>query len=208
MKMTHIIWDFDGTLFDSYPTMAAAFRAALLERGVDEPADAIESVMRQSMMRSEERYQARYGLDDAFFARALTVKRAAEAEAMRPFDGAVAICRAIHEGGGKNHLFTHRGGSAITFLDKFGMLPHFSGLITSKQDFARKPSPEAIEYLLREYACGPDDAMMVGDRDIDIQAGINAGVHTCYIMNGTASSAIAEFNADNLSEMRGILGLC
>jgi len=29
----NIIWDFDGTLFDSYPAIAGAFLSALLDHG-------------------------------------------------------------------------------------------------------------------------------------------------------------------------------
>ena len=33
MRFTDYIWDFDGMLFDTYPRMCAAFRAALARQG-------------------------------------------------------------------------------------------------------------------------------------------------------------------------------
>ena len=37
MRYRHIIWDFDGTLFDTYPVMARAFTETMNEAGY--PAD-------------------------------------------------------------------------------------------------------------------------------------------------------------------------
>ena len=34
MKYTEFFWDFDGTLFDSYPAMARGFHRALTELGI------------------------------------------------------------------------------------------------------------------------------------------------------------------------------
>lgn len=40
----HIIWDFDGTLFDTYPVMAKIFKEVLKEHEVEEP---LEEIMKQ-----------------------------------------------------------------------------------------------------------------------------------------------------------------
>ena len=44
MRYTDIAWDFDGTLFDSYPHMLAAFQAALADYGIQ---DSDENICRQ-----------------------------------------------------------------------------------------------------------------------------------------------------------------
>lgn len=40
-----LIWDFDGTLFDTYPLMAQSLRQALLDEGRDVPLEHIRALM-------------------------------------------------------------------------------------------------------------------------------------------------------------------
>lgn len=40
-----LIWDFDGTLFDTYPLMAQSLRQALLDEGRDVPLERIRALM-------------------------------------------------------------------------------------------------------------------------------------------------------------------
>ena len=36
MKYRHLIWDFDGTLFDTYPRICRAYQKALADAGIAE----------------------------------------------------------------------------------------------------------------------------------------------------------------------------
>jgi phosphoglycolate phosphatase-like HAD superfamily hydrolase len=45
----NLIWDVDGTLFDTYPAMAAAMQATLANLGADVPTDRLETLARVSM---------------------------------------------------------------------------------------------------------------------------------------------------------------
>jgi beta-phosphoglucomutase-like phosphatase (HAD superfamily) len=44
----HIIWDFDGTLFDTYPVLAKAVINVLEEQGIYESYDKVMSLMKVS----------------------------------------------------------------------------------------------------------------------------------------------------------------
>lgn len=45
----HIIWDFDGTLFDTYPGMVYAFKKALEDSGIEAEAEEIHEKMKVSV---------------------------------------------------------------------------------------------------------------------------------------------------------------
>ena len=205
MRFKHLIWDYDGTLFDSYPIMANAFEDTLKEYGIIEPANAIMSFLKVSMGDTEKHYGEKYQLDDAFWERFAVLKKNAEMENTKPFDGVIELCNAVCEHGGKNYLLTHRGESAIYFMGKYRLLTKFTELITSEQNFPRKPSPEAILYLMNKYEFSRDDAIIIGDRDIDILSGNNAGIHTCYFTNQDDKSNIGEFNINCFSALYKIL---
>ena len=207
MKFKHIIWDYDGTLFDSYPIMANSFNDALKERGIVEPISTIISYMRVSMGDAGKHYEEKYQIDDAFWERFAILNKKSEIENTKPFDGIVELCNTICEYGGKNYLLTHRGESAIYFMEKYGLLANFTELITSKKNFPRKPSPDAILYLMNKYEFLHDESIIIGDRDLDILSGKNAGIHTCYFTNQSEKSDIAEFNINHFSELYKILDI-
>lgn len=205
MRFKHIIWDYDGTLFNSYPVMSAAFNDALIERSIVEPMDTIISFMKTSMGDTVKHYKEKHRLDDAFFERFRILNTQAEKENTKPFDGIVELCNTICKCGGKNYLLTHRGESALYFMEKFNIITNFTELITSKQNFPRKPSPEAILYLMNKYGFSHDESIMIGDRDLDILSAKNAGIHTCYFIDGNEISDIAEYNITSFSELYNIL---
>jgi len=132
MRFTHAIWDFDGTLFDSYPVMAAAFHNALMEWGIDEPIDAIHAYMKISMGDALRHYQEQYRLSEDFSARYKSLGKSAERGNIIPFAGVAELCKAIRQSGGSNYLLTHRGESAVFFMEKYGLLANFTELVTSK----------------------------------------------------------------------------
>jgi phosphoglycolate phosphatase len=48
----------------------------------------------------------------------------------------------------------------------------------------KKPDPLGINYILEQAGVEPSAAMMVGDSDVDILTGINAGAWTCAVTHG------------------------
>ena len=109
----HIIWDFDGTLFDTYPAMAAAFHYALSEYGISWNRKPQSSPIWELFpLDAKQHYKKLYSLEDSFFSGMRFCKKYYEFENAKPFDGVAEICRNICNTGGKNYLFTHRGESA------------------------------------------------------------------------------------------------
>ena len=71
-------------------------------------------------------------------------------------------------------------------------------MVTSANGFARKPQPEAIEYLVEKYDLDKASTYYVGDRRIDVEAAENAGVKSINL--GQPASKINQKIA-NLSEL-------
>jgi HAD superfamily hydrolase (TIGR01549 family) len=205
MRFTHVIWDYDGTLFNTYPVMAAALCSVFQKYGIIETVGDIIAFMKVSMGNAVQYYSERHQLDNDFWERYRIVCHRAELNDTQPFDGAVELCHTIKKYGGKNYLFTHRGESSVYFLEKYGLLADFEEIITSKQNFPRKPSPDAILYLMNKYGFSKKEAIMIGDRDIDILAGKNAGINTCYFSDGGELSDHADMNIRHFSELLNLL---
>ncbi|GKX29650.1 phosphoglycolate phosphatase [Vallitalea longa] len=201
----HIIWDFDGTLFDTYPVMAKAFKKELEQEGIEESMDEILRYMKVSISHTIQHYKEIYDIDDEFIQRYTKQRRITEMELCKPFDGIEEICRYINTTDRNNYLYTHRGESALKFLEKYHMYEYFTDFITSQNGFLRKPSPDAINYLIDKYDIMHDEAIMIGDRDLDILSAKNAGIHTCFLTDGDGTDSIADYTVNNIEKLYSII---
>ncbi len=176
MLYNHLIWDFDGMLFDSYPHVHAAYMKALADVGKDVDPEGLMASLKISFHTAHDYV----GADEAL------IKRFKEYEAdmdlepvVYPYEGVVELIRDTHAAGVRHFLFTHRDRTALNYLERAGVLDCFTGWVTkSDRDrgiFVRKPAPDSILYLLKTYHIDPEDCAMVGDREIDVCSGIGAG---------------------------------
>ncbi|MEC2054423.1 HAD-IA family hydrolase [Peribacillus psychrosaccharolyticus] len=201
----HIIWDFDGTLFDTYPVMANVFREALKEQKIEEPVEEIIKQLRVSISTALKYYEEKYQITSEFISNYQKRRIEAELELSRPFDGIQEICKYIHSTNRKNYLFTHRGESSIILLKKYGLVDYFTDFITSKQGFERKPSPYAINYLLNKHNMIHSESIMIGDRELDLLSGKNAKISACYFTEGNDNNNYADYTINDFQQLYTII---
>lgn len=180
MQRKTFFWDFDGTLFDTYPIMVQAFMQALLKQHVSEyELDEVEiyEVMRQHAMGTAlSQFSAQFSIDQAQLERDYRDIEPTMIDAAQPFDGIVPLLKAIHDQGGQHYLLTHRDASSLHLLEQAEINSLFNDFITKEQPFARKPNPDSLNFLIDKHNVDRDTAIMVGDRTLDIDAGHNAGI--------------------------------
>jgi HAD superfamily hydrolase (TIGR01549 family) len=203
----HIIWDFDGTLFDTYPALAAVFQTMLKERGLEEPFNDIFVKMKISMYHAKEYYEDKFDLTESFFEEYKERKRIRELEISKPYDCIPDICKQIAQAGKFNYVYTHRGNSTNHFLKKYYMNEYFTEIVTSQYGFERKPGPEGILYLVNKYHMDPNEAIMIGDRELDILSGKNAGIQACFYSEGGNTCKSADYTIKDLKELYALLNL-
>ncbi len=185
MLFTDYIWDFDGTLFDTYPRISTAFREALSQLGCERPEDEVLAAVKQSVRGAANDYARRYNLDARTINRLYhEIESALPIDAMTPYPGAEAFLRSVMARGGRHFLYTHRDRSAMKALDNHHMADCFSGAITVEDSFPLKPAPDALLHLMKCRTIAPEAAVMLGDRDIDVEAAKNAGIAGCLIDAG------------------------
>jgi len=180
MVIRNLIWDLDGTLFDTYPAMVAAMQEALAGLGVDAPADQLEALMRVSVSHCTEAFAVAHQLRDEDIVRAfLQCYERARPEDQPPFPGVREVCAAVTTAGGKNAIVTHRRRATTgMLLADHNMQDLFVGAITADDGLPRKPDPAAFQTALRLFGLPAEQTLAVGDRDIDILGGQAAGLCT------------------------------
>lgn len=176
MKLyTDYIWDFDGTLFDSYPHSARALCAAARHFGVALDDRAVYAAMRVSFADA----YALAGLDETQL-RLFHQLRGDDAfpPPIAPFPHAEKALRALSERGARHFLYTHSNRRmSVRFIERYGLADYFTGYVTADSEgFARKPFPDAVRYILERWRIDPRRAVMVGDRALDMACARAAGI--------------------------------
>lgn len=200
--ISDIIWDFDGTLFDTYPGIVNSFRKALKDKGIDERDENILNYFKISQSCATTHFKKLHGLDDAFINKFIDYKKDIKPEMVKPFPFAADVCREFAALGGRNYIITHRDDSTLKYLQHYGMLRYFTEVITKQNGFKRKPDPEAFIYLIEKYKINKSTAVVIGDRECEILGGKAAGIKTClYNTNNISLNAAADFYLDSLKNL-------
>ena len=174
---TAVIWDLDGTLFDSYPVIVESIYLTFQESGIQLTRDEIkEHAIRSSSNALFYEVADERGIAaEALFDRYKQISRG-KYDQIQPMPGAMEILSSLHDHGVCQFVYTHRGKTTLPVLEHLGMSGYFHEILTSRSGFARKPSPEAIDYLLQTYNLDSDRTFYVGDRRLDMACAKNAGI--------------------------------
>ncbi|RKD30019.1 HAD-IA family hydrolase [Thermohalobacter berrensis] len=205
----YIIWDFDGTLYNTYPGLARSYLAVLKDKyGLDFEYKKVFNWCKESLSTCAKNLAKELNIDKdelrSNFTKYYKEKGAPVEEP--PFHGAREICKKIIDNGRANLILTHRDyDTLIRLLEKYNMRGYFIELVTSTDNFPRKPDPSSLNYLLEKYKVSKDEALLVGDRDLDIQAARNAGIKSCYFDPNGNKHPNSDYQIKSLFELEKII---
>lgn len=178
MQYRDYVWDLGGTLLDNYASSTTAFVDTLAENGIAAARDDVYAALRVSTAHAV----ATFAPDVPGFLSEYKAAEAAELEHPVLFDGAREALAAVVDAGGRNFLVSHRDRQVLQLLDETGIDDYFTEVVTADDGFPRKPDPASIRYLVEKYALS--DVVAVGDRPIDVEAAVAAGVDAIYFNGG------------------------
>ena len=152
--INQLFWDFDGTLFDTYPKMVSAFVQALGDLGIDDveiDQDQIYVTMRQHDVGTAIRkFSAFYGIDEKQLRKLNRTHQTKLVEDALPFPSVKEVLELAKSMKGRNFLLTHRD-----------------------------DQPDSINWLIKTNQVDRKKAIMIGDRKLDVAAGHNANIASC-----------------------------
>ncbi|PIO83526.1 haloacid dehalogenase [Loigolactobacillus backii] len=203
-----VIWDFDGTLYDTYPIILKSLQKTLQEFNIQvEDGKLYRLIKVRSVHYAIQHFSELKGLsNEQVKARYHEIEEDRQLEP-KPLKGALETCQAVIDKGGRNFLLTHRDRGAIRFLEHDGLAELFTDFVTSDQHFKRKPDPESLIYLISRYQLKAANTIMVGDRPLDVEAGLNAGVKACfYDIDAFHGVSNATITIDQLTDLIPYIG--
>jgi phosphoglycolate phosphatase len=75
-------------------------------------------------------------------------------------------------------------------LDGLGIAHYFRYVYGGNSFATKKPDPEGMNVLLRDFGASPREAMIVGDSEVDVQTARNAGTWSCGVTYGLGSEGL------------------
>lgn len=200
--MQNYIWDFDGMLFDSYPHITSAFLKALGEFGKEADYDEAKALLEITFAHAFEHYDVSEEEKAVF-------RKYEHNYSLRPiavpFENTYRVLEALFNDGKKHFLYTHRGfETSQHYLEEYGMKKFFTAFVDSSMNFPSKPAPDAVNYICDTYGLDRSETVMIGDREIDVLSGKNAGTYGCLFTKKENPESAADFIVKDIIEILNI----
>lgn len=101
-----------------------------------------------------------------------------------PYEGVADMLSALRQGGYKTAIVSNKGQEAVSLLHNefFRHLVDFS--LGESPQYRKKPAPDMIKRALSLLDCRPEQAVYVGDSEVDKQTADNAGLTSVLVTWG------------------------
>jgi phosphoglycolate phosphatase len=90
-------------------------------------------------------------------------------------------------------------------LEGLGLLRCFRYVYGGNSFEKKKPDPMGVDILLRDFEATPQEAMMVGDSDVDVRTARNSGIWACGVSYGLGTEGLRahppDVMVDSLEEL-------
>lgn len=205
MKKTTVVFDLDGTLLDTLQDLANAVNYALEQQGM--PKRTLEEVrqfvgngVRLLMIRAVPDGESNPLFEETF---ALFKEYYGEHcnDNTKPYAGVVELIETLKKKGYAVAIVSNKIDFAVKELNDL----YFKGIVPvaigEKEGIRRKPAPDMVFEALKELGKTKEEAVYVGDSDVDIETAKNAGMPCVSVLWGFRDKEfLAEHGAEYYAE--------
>jgi phosphoglycolate phosphatase len=189
-----VVFDYDGTLFDTRPAIVHCIERAFEECG--RPIPALAGIMRtveaglplqETMVVLDQNLRDDQAALDQLVETYRTLYRDEAPPLVKPFSGAGEALRILHNNGKQCVVVSNKGIAAIRRSLDQNQLSSFVDLVFGDQPgLPNKPDPAVLtDHILPRYPqCQRQQILMVGDTATDIGFAKAAGISSCWASYG------------------------
>lgn len=211
-----IVFDMDGTILNTLEDLRSSVNHALREHGMPErDSREIRSFLGSGMVYLIHRAVPE-GTDAETEASVLASHKAYYpkhcAEQTSPYPGITDLLKTIRAAGIKTAVVSNKSDENVKALVR----DYFDGLFTvavgAREGVPRKPSPELVEIALSELGVAKEDAVYIGDSDVDVATAKASRLSMITVLWGFRDkpeliAAGADRFAENTQELKQMLQL-
>ena len=210
-----VIFDLDGTLLDTIGDLAAAANAVCRENGWPEhTVQAIEGMVGHGIPNLVSRFSPAEAQEPQTLERTLAqfnrVYGAHNMELTAPYAGMPELLKKLKAAGVRLAVCSNKADEFSQVIVAHYFPGIFEVIRGNLPGAPVKPDPGVACGILEKLNVRPEETLMVGDSDVDIHTGHNAGLKACGVTWGFRSrenlvSAGADFLADTPAELEKLL---
>ena len=208
-NIKHICFDLDGTLVDSKETILESTKSALDQLNIEHKIS--EDVFNNMIGKHFVDVFLELNINDVDFERFISIYKALYFDFIDSsylYEGAKETLDYLKKKGIKISLLTTKGQEqAEKIIDHFNLRQSFNYIMGRRDGLAHKPSPEPLLYICKDLNVKPAGTLMLGDTELDIQCGKNAGAKTCGVIYGYRTKEQIEKEKPDLI-IAGLKELC
>ena len=212
--MKAVVFDMDGTILDTLEDLRSSVNHALRLHGLPERSSReVRSFLGSGMIKLVHRAVPE-GTDAETEAAVLEAHKAYYpkhcAEQTRPYPGICELLKCLRDAGIKTAVVSNKSDENVKALVR----EYFDGLFTvavgAREGVPRKPSPELMQIALKELGVTKEEALYVGDSDVDVDTAKQAGLRMITVLWGFRDKeelieAGAETFAEDSRELKELL---
>jgi phosphoglycolate phosphatase len=209
-----LVFDLDGTLIDSAQDLSNSVNATLIHMGRESLPDAVvASYIGDGAVMLVRR--ALFGLDATevdkdlltqAYAWFLDYYREHKLDNTYAYEGVLEALAAIKElhnaADGPARLMAVLTNKPVRpardICAALGLAPYFLSIYGGNSFATKKPDPEGLRALMAEAGAKPEETVMIGDSQVDVETARNAGVWCMGCTFGLAPESLVEYPPDVL----------
>ncbi|MBJ7987225.1 HAD-IA family hydrolase [Bacillus cereus] len=179
----NILWNFDGTLFNTYPAYTMML-SEILGDAVDK-----QEIYKNLKISYSHAIQY-YNISNEQEEQIKVLKKQFTPKDMKPFEGVEEILKFAH----KNVIMTHKHRTGVMeILKYYGWDKYFVDMVTIDDGFPRKPNSLAYDHLHKKHNID----LAIGDRELDLLPAKELGISTCMFQD---KCDVADYSLSHYSE--------
>ena len=213
-KYKAVVFDLDGTLLDTLEDLTDSVNAALEAYGC--PTKTIEQIrtyvgngIRNLMKRSVAGGEENPDFEFVF----QTFREHYKAHCMdktKPYTGIIELLETLKAEGMKMAIVSNKADFAVKELNAHYFKAFDMAAIGEREGVARKPAPDSIFQALKELGVSAEQAVYIGDSEVDLETAANAKIPCISVLWGFREEQFlrehgAQYFARTANEICGLL---
>lgn len=186
--ITTVIFDMDGTVLNTLDDLATSVNYVLTRFGMPTHCTEDYRLYFGNGIRYALQCAAPSGTEEKAIDQMLPVFRdhynAHCLDRTGPYEGILELMRCLREHGFKMAIVSNKIDSAVKELNAKFFRDYVDVAIGEREGIRRKPAPDTVLQALAELKSTKDEAVYVGDSEVDMQTASNAGLPCITVLWG------------------------